>query len=139
MREIKFRFWDARSKKMRFDLGLMPYQLQKEYHSIQQLEKGYYTDPNSQELFTTMQSTGLLDKNGVEIYEGDILKAWIINQKDDKGNPLEPTFIKHTVEYIPSYCCFSLSVYIIQNNLNKTNSKPDDFQLEVVGNIYENL
>lgn len=55
MREIKFRVWDALEKEMLFPDTVTP--------SIISLQGAYL-----------MQYTGLKDKNGKEIYEGDILE-----------------------------------------------------------------
>jgi len=63
MREIKFRAWDTENKCMRNNvavgLGMVEYDL-----SCHQ----------PVEIMIPMQFTGLFDKNGKEIYEGDILK-----------------------------------------------------------------
>ena len=60
MREIKFRAWANDEKRIVLWEALMT-------HSLLQLS----TDKR----LTLMQYTGLKDKNGVEIYEGDLVKS----------------------------------------------------------------
>jgi len=71
-----------------------------------------------------MQSTGLEDKNGKEIYEGDIVEP---KTGKYKGHKLEVT-------YCPVELCFYAQFYSGSARLRVTAKK----KFEVIGNIYEN-
>jgi len=104
MREIKFRYWT--SDKMLNQEAI-----------INSLNK--YIARNDENL---MQYTGLKDKNGVEIYEGDIVSFNSI------GNEIR--YIKF--ENGGFYCISDNNKYHRRWEVNPSTD------LEVIGNIYEN-
>lgn len=110
MRKIKFRIWDKFLYHMYYDED------NKEEPNLWNIKEhvsgGKLIDTKSSVL---MQYTGLKDKNGKEIYEGDILRG--------------PK--KFRAEVI-----FEDGAFTVRKNLLYFQRKPMD--LEVIGNIYEN-
>lgn len=70
---------------------------------------------------TVGQYTGLHDKNGKEIYEGDIVKSFFVDT-DEAGNEIYKYYIME-VKYDEVLCSYKIDKFM---------------NLEVIGNIYEN-
>jgi phage uncharacterized protein TIGR01671 len=126
-REIKFRAWLKEEKKM-----VIVETIDFTDKSMQYLEKNEIIDAyllrrmifDDVEL---MQYTGIKDKNGKEIYEGDIVLIRI-----DKTNILHKTVVKFKHgAFIADIIGNNDYIYLFHFGFNK-----DDF--EVIGNIYEN-
>lgn len=130
MREIKFRAWDTEERKMK-NISYMFWNTGEWYISRFELDEKEVKDG-----MPIMQFTGLKDKNGKEIYGGDIFqfgtkKEWI-NGEGERG----------IVEWHEKLARFGLTFYSIYGGEGYTgkNQHLVDFirGLKIIGNIYEN-
>jgi len=111
MREIKFRAWDKWEKKMLFSNTEL-------FDDMIGFRFGHFSiDVDVLDDVALMQFTGLKDKNGVEIYEGDIVKQF-------GGHIFKVVFDKGSFLYSKENGCSWLVESVSS--------------VEVIGNIYEN-
>ena len=117
----KFRCWDEPNKTMRFNDEIVIWSGQvyiNEKKKLDSIIKGYSCLPKH-----LMQSTGLKDKNGVEIFEGDVLTSNV--QPCKMVNPIKDGY--GVVRFENGM--FKLGAISLVTFISK---------MEVIGNIYEN-
>jgi len=116
-REIKFRAWHPDAKDMvYFGLGENNFSAYDKYGEQWAME-----DAND---YPVMQYTGLKDKNGVEIYEGDIVEA-DVNMFFDKGREQKQVIYEN-------------GAFVYGKNGVHLSILFPSFHPVVIGNIHEN-
>jgi len=132
-RDIKFRAWNTEAKYMIQDPTSMGSVMREHVRKALDLN-GKLIGGN----YELIQFTGLKNKNGVDIFDGDVLRYYsdsrmIVPTKDggweSKGNPhLEERTTVEYSEHLGAYMVHGGSIYLYEIH----------DESEVIGNIFEN-
>lgn len=123
-REIKFRAWDNQQKIMRDD---------------------WHTFGTENGLLEIMQFTGLLDRHGKEIYEGDVIRVYRTEEMPDKDDIPEGETIQELLD--DAHVCDQVvkwtndGGYFCDEDTGDfchPLGEQDELTLEIIGNVYEN-
>lgn len=128
----RFRAWDKRKNVMR-DVAVLLFTKNGKINFIE-----YWINPTELKSYHVrnielMQSTGLKDKNGVEIFEGDVVSVSVRNGFDYLDNKV--CIVKNSIGHSGLVCATvdeDLEYRIFNTELF------EEYTYEVIGNIYEN-
>lgn len=124
----KFRAWDKTHKK----LGMIDADMQDGLFQSVKIFDEDGDDWQESENFILMQSTGLKDKNGVEIFEGDIVKTTrFLGRSDEVGG-----FYEYDKEFI-GIVKYLEGAWLIDTGNDAVHLWTEIEENEVIGNVYE--
>lgn len=130
MRDLRFRAWLKDDEIMVTPISMI-------FDGVARYTTRLFNKDYAPSQLVIMQFTGLKDKNGEEIFEGDVLQSDLREWKDDKNYP---TFVVKWSQPLTRFTLVRPSGNDGFWGLEMTDkyAKGSVDHLEVIGNIYEN-
>lgn len=122
-RIIKFRAYETKEKEMVHDIHIAP-----EYGWLVLADNDAMSERGRSENWVLMQFTGLLDKNGKEVFEGDIV---------DNGYGIKE-IVEFGCQNVDAFEGVGFNLWSFIGKHGAYDCARLQSEIEVVGNIYEN-
>ncbi|MCU5469604.1 YopX family protein [Bacillus paranthracis] len=132
MKAVEFRAWDKEEKKMYHNVGIVGTLIVLEHeqrgYDFCEVDLTLYDQLDNK--YHLMQSTGIKDTEGTKIFEGDMVKIFVPNDPEAKE------YISTVFELEGALVVKMVGFDIFQDD-HCVGWVPEDYELEVIGNIYE--
>jgi len=130
MREIKFRAWATENKKMFHDVYFDDLEVWIQDKEGEPAIIGDILKKSMLQHCILMQYTGLKDKNGKEVYEGDIVEVELLHYPESNKEKLVGKYISTII--------FQDGCFVFYDGYEYRVPCQPCFKTKIIGNTYEN-
>jgi len=136
-RQLKFRIWDKKNNMFIYVWYASHKRLAISLNGL--VYSGMYDDVLPENDYTIQQYTGLKDRDGKDIYEGDIIEHTFSKTTDDETSIHFGSKLNGSVSFCNHLCAYILTI------ISDDRHNGDTFQLmnhapskKIIGNVFEN-